>query len=109
MHLASAGFGAAMTVAARLAAATMAVVVFCMAWSSGMLALNECTLEPKIPPGHTRVALFLTHPVPDRPGLCDPEPASDARIATNTGTRRSGMRTATIRAGAYTARSRHES
>src|SRR4051794_11602599 len=62
MHLASAGFGAAMTVAARLAAATMAVVVLCIAWSSGMVPVNECSLELKVPSGHYAGGAFFDAP-----------------------------------------------
>src|SRR3954451_4212387 len=60
MHLASAGFGVAMTAAARLAAATMAVVVFCMTWSSGLFPY-QCILEPKVPSGHHAGGAFFSH------------------------------------------------
>src|SRR4029077_17225768 len=107
MRLASAGFGAAMTVAARLAAATMAVVVFCMAWSSGMFPVNECSLEQKVPPDATSAALFFDAPCSSgtlRSRKSHPHALQRMRESVDR-----ECEPATIRAGSYTARSRHES
>jgi hypothetical protein len=67
----------------------MAVVVFCMAWSSGLFPY-ERILEPKVPPDTTPVALFLTHLFVTDQVFAIPERAFD-NIATNAGIRSSGM------------------